>query len=552
MTILPPPPPLRPLSPHLQKMLLYPLCALAVLLVGYVLASFFIYPPLLANNTDLVVPFRTWNVMSTVYVLRWAAIAAFLYVGVVAFFVWKRRRQAPLMLQIASVVIYLLAAAYFYVVIQAVNLIREDGLRMGDWIPSFGEGYWLKICYTFWATVATAAAIWLHVLARRVEVMAWFGVVRPPKVQQRFGGDSFLRKTVILSFVFHFLALVILPWLLQGGGCVNPYRVPGGGGGGGMQQPEIVKVVAKKKPPAKRKTYMLRMNSAISFFVPNIDDSDVGKDVEKVTENTYVATGAGQQSGHGTGKGKGRGFGKGNGRGGGWAGGSADSLVRFIRLQHSGPNWDEGMDNATRSDLNFLEALRDESGKNGSEPFKVANKTEAIAPRLLKEFRKGEAPPFVYMTGNGAIGGISSADIKIMRQYCLDGGMIFADAGSAHFGQSFRQLMYQIFPDHPLVDIPNDDAIFGGGDSALQSPFLFPNGAPPLWHHDGSRAMGVKDDQGHWMVFYFPGDLKDAWKTGHYGVSKDVSAQAFKMGFNVLYYAFTYYTERYDPSNKEK
>jgi hypothetical protein len=203
------------------------------------------------------------------------------------------------------------------------------------------------------------------------------------------------------------------------------------------------------------------------------------------------------------------------------------------------------MDNATRSDLNFLEALRDESGKGGAEPFKIANKTEAVQPRLLKEWRKGQQPPFVYITGTGPIGGISAADIKIIRQYCLDGGMIFGDAGGGQFDASFRSLMAQVFPDHPLVDIPNDDAIFGGGDSGLQAPFLFPNGAPPLWHHGGYRALGVKDDQGHWMVFYHPGDLKDAWKTGHYGVSKEVSAQAFHMGMNVLYYAFTYYSERY-------
>ena len=43
------------------------------------------------------------------------------------------------------------------------------------------------------------------------------------------------------------------------------------------------------------------------------------------------------------------------------------------------------------------------------------------------------------------------------------------------------------------------------------------------------------------MVFYHQGDLNDAWKTGHGGVSEKMADHAYKMGINVMYRAFTQY-----------
>jgi hypothetical protein len=75
-------------------------------------------------------------------------------------------------------------------------------------------------------------------------------------------------------------------------------------------------------------------------------------------------------------------------------------------------------------------------------------------------------------------------------------------------------------------------------------PFLFPNGAPPLWHHSGMRAMGLKYN-GRWVVFYHQGDLNDAWQTGHSGAAPHLADQAYKLGINIINYSFNQYYERH-------
>jgi hypothetical protein len=73
-------------------------------------------------------------------------------------------------------------------------------------------------------------------------------------------------------------------------------------------------------------------------------------------------------------------------------------------------------------------------------------------------------------------------------------------------------------------------------------PYVFPNGAPPLWHHGGNRALGAKH-KNRWVVFYHPGDINDAWKTGHSGMDPQLANGAIEIGVNVVYYSFTHYLE---------
>jgi hypothetical protein len=85
------------------------------------------------------------------------------------------------------------------------------------------------------------------------------------------------------------------------------------------------------------------------------------------------------------------------------------------------------------------------------------------------------------------------------------------------------------------VDIPDDDEIY-------TCYFMLPTGAPPLWHHDGYRGLGIKI-QGRWVVYYHPGDMGDAWKIGHSGAGPEAVENAYRMGTNLIHYSFTHYID---------
>jgi hypothetical protein len=237
--------------------------------------------------------------------------------------------------------------------------------------------------------------------------------------------------------------------------------------------------------------------------------------------------GAGTGGGRGPGN-KAGGIGKGGIGPGGWPDGMKNSLIEFYRLEYNGPDWDDGMSAASGADANFLREFHEITG------FRCATSGKSHPVRFLAKYNKGEAPPFVFLTGSGGIN-MSGNDLKILREYLLEGGLLFADCGSPAWDRAFRNLLPALLPGKSLVEISDDDGIF-------QAPFVFPNGAPPLWHHGGNRTMGVRHN-GRWIVFYHPGDVNDAWKTGHSGLSPEKAQGAFQVGVNVLYYAFTQYLE---------
>jgi len=184
-------------------------------------------------------------------------------------------------------------------------------------------------------------------------------------------------------------------------------------------------------------------------------------------------------------------------------------------------------------DYNLLLKFKEITGLN------IADNTEHKEISRLVRFRKGRAPPFVYMTGRGGIS-LSAGDMNILRYYCLvEGGMIFADCAGGSFDRSFHLMCRRLFPDKQLAGIPDDDPLY-------KNPFSFPNGAPRLWGRGASRPMGIKH-KGRWVVYYHPGRMGDAWKTGHSGASQAVANQAYKLGINVMYYSFTRYLNKHHP-----
>ena len=340
----------------------------------------------------------------------------------------------------------------------------------------------------------------------------------------RTENGGFTRSFYWTTFVL--IVLLIMPYLVDFqylGLLKNPfapnqenyiqqdaYNIPGGGGDAAPAQP----VVVKKKKKKKVKKYIVNPRTSIIFDIPDLNDEEHLEELDAATETQYTT---GTMFGKGKKKGK-----------PGWAGGMEDAKIRFIRLQYSGNSWDWNMGKG--ADFNMLIYLRDKVG------FKIANDTESVTVnKLARGFRKGKKPPFVYLTGHGAIN-LSATEVKQLNEYLLkDGGMIFADNAGGDFDHHFRAMMKRVLPNHKLVEIANDDPIY-------TAPYFFPNGAPRFIHHsrNNSGALGIKNN-GRWVVFYHQGDIGDAWKGA--GLTEQQRTDAFKMGANVISYAFGAYLE---------
>ncbi len=327
------------------------------------------------------------------------------------------------------------------------------------------------------------------------------------------GTDRRWRSSLYYAFTIFFLVLFV-PYMMFSWGYEEPYGLPKGGGA------QVVDVVKVKKVKPKKKAKKLSVNPWSPYILERMDIDDVVtlKELEETTQDTYAANPQDAKRG---GKGKGM---------GGWPAGMEGSAVRFIRLKYRGGDWDQDMGKG--ADYNLLIKFHEWTG------MKIARDTEFREIDRLKFFPKKKAPPFVFMTGRGNIN-ISDSEAKILREYCeKEGGMLFIDNGGGHFDGSVKNMLRKVFSGKPLVDIPNDDPIY-------QRPYIFPDGAPPFWHHAGYRASGIRDENGRWMVYYHPGDINDAWRDDHSGASAEVADQAYKLGVNVMFYAFNQYYRRH-------
>jgi hypothetical protein len=421
---------------------------------------------------------------------------------------------------------YVLFIVYAYLVNGITNLLHgaEVEAITGTKPTAQDAFYWTWDFVVPYGLVAVAIFFFVHVqLWRRRTINHFTGEDETASAWgDRFlerlrihGDDPQYRKSVYGSVFIHFAVLILIPWLLSLIGCVKDYRVPKGRGNPVVALVQVVKPKQKKK----KKEFIVNPHSSIRFEKLDIEkDSKIMEEVERETELPYKAVSNAQGGKMGQG---------GEGEGG-WPDGMEDALVRFIRLRHNGANWDDGMDMETRADMNFLDFFHGLTG------FPIADQGEAHPVGWLSKYRKGFAPPFVYMTGSSGFS-LNNYEEKALRKYLLGGGLLFGDCGGPGFDRAFRRAVRQVLPGKEFVEISDDDPLFN-------QPFVFEDGAPPLWHHGGFRAMGVKHN-GRWCVFYHPGDLNDAWKTGNSGVAKNVADHAMQMGINVVYYSFTHYLE---------
>jgi hypothetical protein len=434
----------------------------------------------------------------------------------------KRSRATYRLLRASLLAIYPIVLGYSMLVWSAISIVCDQGIPIdgGLYEKSHAVMAWWKAS---WPALAVGVyAFWLHLILASRSVVAAFTGEEGEAMQGDYvledwrthGRDPRARCSLYTSFWAHILVIIIIPFLLSLRGCVDPFSVPKGSG---VEAVAVVtpKVVKKKK---KKKKLVLAKSSSIIWHEPDLfEETEADKVMEQQTELEYTATGV---------PGK---IGTGDGKDGGWPEGMEDAIVRFPRLNHGGMAWDDGM-NHTDADVNFLREFKKVTG------FKVASKGEALTTGQLKALPDDGFPPFLFITGNGPVGNLSTKDCEILRDYCFKGGMLIGDAGSATFDQSFRHLLKRIFPGKRLVDISDNDVLY-------QQPTSFPDGAPSFWHHGGDRGLGVKHE-GRWIVFYHPGDMNDAWKSqGYSDVTPEMRHNAMQLGINLVAYSFNQWND---------
>ncbi len=142
---------------------------------------------------------------------------------------------------------------------------------------------------------------------------------------------------------------------------------------------------------------------------------------------------------------------------------------------------------------------------------------------------------------------LTDAQAKALREYLLRGGFFMADDfwGSEEWAV-FMESLRKVFPDRPVVDLPNSDPIFHSVydlDDRYQVPGAWGvygrgyqnDGSVPYW-----RA--IYDDKGRVMVAIVANsDLGDSWE---YADDPDYpekySALGIRTGVNYIVYAMTH------------
>jgi hypothetical protein len=138
-----------------------------------------------------------------------------------------------------------------------------------------------------------------------------------------------------------------------------------------------------------------------------------------------------------------------------------------------------------------------------------------------------------------------------LREYCLRGGFLLVDDLHGEYDWAvFESSMKRVFPDRPIVEIPEDDTlmhIFYDLDERTAIP-----GDRHLYYGAGGRTLAQMQGPPHWRGIYddhhnlmvavnFNSDMGDGWEHAddpEYPVP--FTALAYKLGINYVIYAMTH------------
>jgi len=143
---------------------------------------------------------------------------------------------------------------------------------------------------------------------------------------------------------------------------------------------------------------------------------------------------------------------------------------------------------------------------------------------------------------------LSPEEARILREYLLKGGFLMVDDfhGSQEWS-GFVATMQKVFPDRPIVDIPEDDEVFHvlyDLDEKVQVPGLASLYNGVTYERDGYEAYwrGIYDDDDRLVVAINHNmDLGDAWEHADTpGYPEPMTALAYRFAVNYVIYALTH------------
>jgi hypothetical protein len=156
--------------------------------------------------------------------------------------------------------------------------------------------------------------------------------------------------------------------------------------------------------------------------------------------------------------------------------------------------------------------------------------------------------PWLYAV---EVGGwyLDEQEAERLREYLLRGGFLMVDDFHGTYEWAgFMQSMRMVFPDRPVVEIEEDDAILHvlyNLDQRIQVPGIQYVRSGRTWEgEDGYTPhwRAILDDDGRVMVaINFNMDLGDAWEhadTPQY--PENMTALAYRFGVNYIVYAMTH------------
>ena len=155
--------------------------------------------------------------------------------------------------------------------------------------------------------------------------------------------------------------------------------------------------------------------------------------------------------------------------------------------------------------------------------------------------------PWVYAVEVGHWS-LTDRQCERLREYLLRGGFLMTDDfhGSWEW-DVFMASMSRVFPDRPVVEIPDQDAIFHvlyDLGQRIQVPGIQYWYSGHIYEKDGIEPhwRGIYDDKGRLMVaICFNQDNGDAWEwADHPRYPEHYASQAYRMGINFIIYSMTH------------